>query len=104
MEDRRETPRTPLDEICILTINGRLVRARAMDVSDIGARLRILSDDPRAITDDDLGADARLTLRTTVPARACHGELIRRYFEDGAQYVGIRFWTKCREQDVGAAG
>ncbi len=97
MGERRETPRVPGNEECTLSLNGRNVRARIEDLSDIGARFRLLSTDPKEITDDDLGADVNFIVRRAVPPRACRGELIRRYFERGIQHVAVRLWKKCRE-------
>ncbi len=97
MPERRESPRTSASEECTLFLKGRRVPARVEDLSDIGVRFQILSEDPRAVTDEDLGAQVSFTLLSTVPPRACLGELIRRYFEDGAQHVAVRLWRKCRD-------
>jgi hypothetical protein len=101
MAERRGIPRVPLEEDLLLSINGRNVRARVENYSDIGARFRILSAKPSAVTDADLGTLITFRILHCLPPRECTGEIIRRYFDDGIQHIAVRFWQKCRELPPG---
>ncbi len=97
MAERREVPRIPVEKEVILSLRGRSVPGRVEDLSDIGARLRILADRADAVTDDDLGEDVVFVLDIFTPPREYTGELIRRYFDGGVQHIALRFWRKYRE-------
>ena len=97
MAERRETPRVPVEEDCTLSLDGREVQVRVEDYSDIGARMRVLGPSQDVVTDNDLGTEVTFRILRSLPARECTGEIIRRYFKDGVQYIALRFWKKCRD-------
>jgi hypothetical protein len=97
MAERRKEPRVPVEEDSVLSINGRNVSVRVENYSDIGARMRILSDRTDAVTDDDLGTEVTFRILRSLPPRECTGEIIRRYYQDGVQHIAVRFWKKCRD-------
>jgi hypothetical protein len=97
MLERREAQRVPLKEECLLSIEGRRVRAQIENLSDQGCLARIVDPTEGSISDTDLGLQATFVLRTVKPARQYTGEIIRRYYTDGANYIGLRFWKKYRE-------
>jgi hypothetical protein len=101
VSDRRESPRERLDVGCTLTIGARAVLATLVDLSEVGALFRLaptrgnrVSDE---VSDDDLGQDARFLLTTVKPARRYTGEIIRRFYRDGAHYIALRFWDPYEE-------
>jgi hypothetical protein len=97
MAERREVSRVPVEEDCVVSIDGRNVSVRVENYSDIGARMRILSDRSDAVTDNDLGTEVTFQILRSLPARECTGEIIRRYYQDGVQHIAVRFWKRCRE-------
>ena len=101
MPERREQPRIPVGEKCILVIEGRQVHAVVENLSEIGALFRILEPGPAPVTDEDLGAQASFDLTAFSPARRYTGEIIRRYFAEGAHHIALRFWKKYQELPAG---
>jgi hypothetical protein len=98
MPERREKPRTPLGEDCVLVIDGRQVHAAVENLSETGGLFHITEPGAAPVTDDDLGVEASFVLSAFSPARRYTGEIIRRYFADGAHHVALRFWKKYQEQ------
>ena len=100
MSDRRESPRVRLEVGCTLEIEARTVRATLVDLSEVGALFRLapsrtdrVSDEVSdEVSDDDLGLEARFVLASFKPARRYTGEVIRRFYRDGAHYIALRFW------------
>ena len=97
MPERRESPRVPISEKCLLSIQGRQVHAEIENLSEIGGLFRIVEPGAAPVTDDDLGMEATFPLATVSPARQYTGEIIRLYFADGAHHIALRFWKKYRE-------
>lgn len=96
MSDRRQTPRNNAEISCLLELEGRTVPGTLMNLSDEGALFRI-DGGGETLTNDDLGLDASFLLNSTRPPRKYTGEMIRRYFLGGAEYVALRFWRKYEE-------
>jgi hypothetical protein len=101
MPERREKPRLSVGEKCILAIEGRQVHAAVENLSEIGALFQILEPGPAPVTDDDLGTQASFDLAAFSPARRYTGEVIRRYFAEGAHHIALRFWKKYEELPPG---
>ena len=98
MPERREQPRIPLGEKCLLSVEGRQIHAAVENLSEIGGLFHIVEPGgPAPVTDDDLGMEASFVLSTFSPARRYIGEIIRLYFADGAQHIALRFWKKYQE-------
>jgi hypothetical protein len=93
MGERRGIDRVVLDAECELAIEGRAVRARMMNYSDIGALFTISGGGPDAVSDDDLGSDAVFVHPAFRPPRRYTGEIIRRYYLGGVLYIAVRFWS-----------
>jgi hypothetical protein len=94
MPERRETARYPLDKSCVLDIEGRLVKARVANLSRKGALFRIMEPGDKAMTNDDLGREARFALATVNGSQEYTGEVIRLYYADGAYHIAVRFWKE----------
>ena len=97
MPERREHPRVPVRETCLLSIEGRQVHAEIENRSEIGGLFRIVEPGAAPVSEDDLGMAALFVLSTVTPAREYTGEIVRLYFADGAHHVALRFWKKYRE-------
>jgi hypothetical protein len=97
MPERRERPRVPIREKCLLSINDRQVRAEIENLSEIGGLFQIIEPGAAPVTDDDLGMEAGFLLSTVSPARQYTGEIIRLYFAGGVHHIALRFWKKYHE-------
>ena len=97
MGERRESPRTPLDETCLLMIDARHLRVTIENLSERGCLVHVSEPSRNAITDADLGQEATFVLSSSQPARRYAGEIIRRYYADGADHFALRFWKKYEE-------
>jgi hypothetical protein len=100
MQERREISRVPVKKQCVLTIEGRQVKARLEDVSRKGGLLRILEPGDTVVTNDDLGTEATFVLATEKGSTNFTGEIIRLYYADGAYHVVVRFWKESPESPV----
>jgi hypothetical protein len=95
--ERRESPRVPLGESCLLTISARRIRVTIENLSELGCLVHVSEPSRNAVTDDDLGQEATFVLSSPRPARRYAGEIIRRYYADGADHLALRFWKKYEE-------
>lgn len=102
MPERREHPRVPVREKCLLSIDGRQIHAEIENLSEIGGLFCIVEPGAAPVSDDDLGREARFLLSSVSPARQYTGEIIRLYFADGAHHFALRFWKKYREVSGGS--
>jgi hypothetical protein len=94
MSERRQTDRTPVKTKTTLSLGGRKVPAIIVNISDQGALLGFAKDAGEVVPDEELGSEATFLLSTVTPHRQYTGEVIRSFFSDGAQQVGLRFWKK----------
>ena len=97
MAERRESQRMPLGETCMLTIDARRLRVTVENLSERGCLVHVREPSRNAVTDDDLGREATFVLSSLQPARRYAGEIIRRYYDDGADHFALRFWKKYEE-------
>jgi len=97
MRERRESPRTPLRQSCDLTIENRRLSVTIENLSDRGCLVHVVQPEKDSITDDDLGQEAVFVIASVQPARRYTGEIIRRYYANGADHFALRFWRKYQE-------
>jgi hypothetical protein len=97
MRERREAQRFPLRQSCVLSVSGRQIQAQIENLSRHGCLASITDPAASAITDEDLGLEATFALSSGSSTREYTGEIIRRYYADGAYWVALRFWKKYRE-------
>ena len=94
MSDRRQTRRDKAEVSCVLDVQGRMFPGTLVNLSEEGALFRLEAGEPGSLEAEDLGMDASFVLSSTHPARRYTGEMIRRYFLGGFEYVALRFWRK----------
>jgi hypothetical protein len=94
MSERRQTDRTPVRTKCTISLGGRKVPAIIVNLSDQGALLGFAKEAGQVVPDEELGTDASFTLATVMPHRLYTGEIIRSFFQEGAQQVALRFGKK----------
>jgi hypothetical protein len=70
------------------------VKARVLNLSRKGALFRIMEPDDKAVSNDDLGREARFVLTTLTASMQYSGEIIRLYYADGAYHIALRFWKE----------
>ncbi len=92
MRERREAQRFPLNQPCLLSVAGRQIGVQILDLSRHGCLARITDPAARPVSDDDLGMEATFSLSTETGTRPYTGEIIRRYYADGADHLALRFW------------
>ena len=97
MKERRESPRRPVREPCDLTIEKRRLRVTIENLSDRGCLVHVAQPAEGAVSDADLGEEAVFVASSFRPARRYTGEIIRRYYANGADHFALRFWRKYEE-------
>jgi len=100
VRERRDWPRVPVREPCRLTIGQRHLRVTIENLSEQGCLVHVSQPSRGGISDADLGQEAIFTLASTTPARRYTGEIIRRYFAEGADHFALRFWKRFEELPV----
>ena len=81
----------------MLTIGTRRLGVTVENLSERGCLVHVTQPPQQAITDDDLGQEATFVLSSLQPARRYAGEIIRRYYAEGADHFALRFWKKYEE-------
>ena len=97
MVNRRSTPRVVVDQSCTLSVSGREVPARLVDLSEEGALFRLGNAGQNTVSNDDLGMNASFLLAQFSPTRQYTGEMIRLFIRDESRFVALRFWKKFKE-------
>jgi hypothetical protein len=97
MAERRESARKPLGEACLLTIGARRLVVTVENLSERGCLVHVTEPPQNAVTDADLGQEATFVLSSPQPPRLYKGEIIRRYYADGADHFALRFWKRYTE-------
>ena len=92
MPERRETSRYPVEKGCVLVIEDRQVSARVENLSRKGGLFRIMEANEKAVTNEDLGREAKFVLTTVTGPQQYAGEIIRLYYDEGAYHLAVRFW------------
>lgn len=87
----------PVGEECVLFIGTRRLEVVVENLSVQGCLVHVREPSRNAVTDADLGQEAVFVLSSARPARRYTGEIIRRYFVDGADHFALRFWKKYEE-------
>ena len=103
MKERRESPRRPVSEPCELTIDRRRLLVTIENLSDRGCLVHVSQPGEGAVSDADLGEEAVFVISSVRPARRYTGEIIRRYYANGADHFALRFWKKYEELPTDAA-
>ncbi len=94
MSERRKIGRIEVDVPCTLTLGKRSIPAHVLNLSDEGALLAFARGAGELISNDELGEEASFVLTSFSPHRLYTGEIIRSFFSNDAQHVGLRFWKK----------
>ncbi len=97
MIDRRRSNRIPVNEPCLVQMEGREVPVVLENLSEEGALLRVDSAAGGAVSSDDLGYEGSFLLSSSNPARKYSGEVIRLFFRDGQAFIAMRFWRPPQE-------
>jgi hypothetical protein len=76
----------------VLSIGERRLRVTVENLSDRGCLVHVTEPARGGISDRDLGQEATFVLPSAQPTRRYTGEIIRRYYADGADHFALRFW------------
>ena len=86
-----------MSESCDLAIEARRLRVTIENLSDQGCLVHVVQPAREAVSDADLGQEAVFVVASVQPARRYTGEIIRRYYANGADHFALRFWKKYEE-------
>ena len=96
--ERREYNREELGfQVEISTEDGTIM-CTLINLSEVGALLRINPEQKRTLTNDNLGEDVNFVLKQeSAVDREYTGEIIRLFYKDNAEFIALRFWEKYKE-------
>ncbi len=98
--ERRESAREELTLEVKIFINDKNFKCNLINLSEIGALLKIDPEQKNDVSDEDLGKEAKFILRQSPSAaREYTGEIIRLFYRDDEEYFALRFWEKYKELD-----
>ena len=96
--ERRESNREKLDLQVEISMEDGAIMCTLIDLSEVGALLRVTSEQKGIVTDDNLGEDINFVLKQASTAeREYTGEIIRLFYKDNAEFIALRFWEKYKE-------
>ena len=98
--ERRESTREELNAVVQISLNDRNFKCNLINLSEIGALLKIDAKKENDVSDEDLGEEAKFIIRQSPSAaREYTGEIIRLFYRDDEKYIALRFWEKYKELD-----
>jgi len=96
--ERREYNREELGFQVEISMEDGTIMCTLINLSEVGALLRINPEQKRTLTNDNLGEDVNFVLKQeSAVDREYTGEIIRLFYKDNAEFIALRFWEKYKE-------
>ncbi|HEB09918.1 hypothetical protein LCGC14_3004230 [marine sediment metagenome] len=96
--ERRESNREELGFQVEISMEDGAIMCTLINLSEVGALLRINPEQNGIPTNDNLGEDVNFVLKqASAVDREYTGEIIRLFYKDNAEFIALRFWEKYKE-------